>query len=1040
MSDGHVKPLRIADEAFLIASTIERCPKTMMLRELVMNGLEAARDGDTPKRVELRPVVIGGTRKLGIWNTGRGLSPLELDHICDLASTLRKTSGLDGNFGMGAKVASLPSNKHGMRFRSCRAGHVSEVMLAQREGVYGRLPFSDDTPMAAPGVADATETARGDGHDLSHDWTEVVLFGQTAAQDTAADPYAGNPGSIPQWLVTNLTRRFFRLPQDVALTLAAGLGSDGPQRFIPLGERSGEFERTESVPTRAGIVLHFGFTSRPSPAVDSGCGMIVFGDEIYGRVDGTKWLFDAPVFGFPFAARNCRVVVELPPSFGVRPEAYRQFLRFREGDQRQVFLTDYAGLVRTSIPAWLRDIIASFGPARPDYLAEIRTELADLLAELGVVPSHHADDHVRGLEPEKPPTPLEQPEAEKKDPPPPTPPEPPKKQVETPPTIISLRDEAEIADKGLTGRAAIYHPASHELFVNLHYPAVEGAKTHLRQMLGPVPDPEAADALAAEVAEALITRKVARAAVFGLAKKAAGWTGEEMARAQSAEALSLAADDYHALLPGAQRQLAEGLGLSVVEAAAEDKTVAAARQLATTIAEAQQAAQRGAGERRSAGFMRRVSELELSRGNLTEAEEWGRRAVEANPDDPHSRRQLASIALRSGAHAEAGEHAAEALRLGAENPAPFLAVMGHVAKARGDLPGAIDHFAQAALVAKDGRAGLLIHLSYLQWETGQQLAAKSSVDEAERVEGRTSRVLRRHGDMAMARGDFDSAIGFARDALTADPAEPAPYLLLTAAHMRKGDLSAAGEAARRALEMRPGNPIPYLRAAADVALQTPDYAAAAAFVDTAIAANPADPVPMFQRSILLQRTGDLAGARETASAALDLAPIANRPAYLMRRMGELAREAGHLDEARDWFEQAMAAGPSEPANYIMLSNLHQRAGNLDLAWATASAGLDHVNVPNTGLLRCAAQIAATRKDMPSALGYAHDAVALEPWDPWNHHILSEMLQRAGDMAGAVEAQRQAVSLATSGAQGFRVRLNQMNEAVAKLPLDADAAA
>ena len=563
MTDGHVKPLRIADEAFLIASTIERCPKTMMLRELVMNGLEAARDGDAPKQVELRPIVIGGASKLGIWNTGRGLSPLELDHICDLASTLRKNSGLDGNFGMGAKVASLPSNKHGMRFRSCRHGQVSEVVLGQREGIYGRLPVRDGTPMAAPGVADMTATARAEGHDLSRDWTEVVLFGQTAAQDTTADPYAGNPGSIPQWLMTNLTRRFFRLPPDVGLTLAAGLGSDGPQRFIPLAERTSEFDHTESVATRAGIVLHFGFSSRPGPAVDAGCGMIVFGDEIYGRSDGTKWLFDAPVFGFPFAARHCRVVVELPSNFGVRPEAYRQFLRFREGDQRQVFLTDYAGLVRTYIPVWLREIIASFGPARPDYLAEIRTELADLLAELGVPPSHRPTyDHVRGLEPEKQPDPAERPEAEKDPEPPPPPPKPPEKRVETPPTIVSLRDEAEIADKGLTGRAAIYHPATHELFVNLNYPAVKGAQAHLRHALGLVPDPEAADAQATEMAEALITRKVARAAVFSLAKKAAGWTPEEVSRAQSAEALSLAADDFHALLPSAQRQLAERLGLS----------------------------------------------------------------------------------------------------------------------------------------------------------------------------------------------------------------------------------------------------------------------------------------------------------------------------------------------------------------------------------------------------------------------------------------------------------------------------------------------
>ena len=41
-SSPNVTPLRVADEDFLVASMIERCPKTMMIRELVMNAIEAA--------------------------------------------------------------------------------------------------------------------------------------------------------------------------------------------------------------------------------------------------------------------------------------------------------------------------------------------------------------------------------------------------------------------------------------------------------------------------------------------------------------------------------------------------------------------------------------------------------------------------------------------------------------------------------------------------------------------------------------------------------------------------------------------------------------------------------------------------------------------------------------------------------------------------------------------------------------------------------------------------------------------------------------
>jgi hypothetical protein len=39
----------------------------------------------------------------------------QLVAICDIASSLGKEMSLSGNFGMGAKVASLPSNRVGMR-------------------------------------------------------------------------------------------------------------------------------------------------------------------------------------------------------------------------------------------------------------------------------------------------------------------------------------------------------------------------------------------------------------------------------------------------------------------------------------------------------------------------------------------------------------------------------------------------------------------------------------------------------------------------------------------------------------------------------------------------------------------------------------------------------------------------------------------------------------------------------------------------------------------------------------------------------------
>ena len=115
----------------------------MMLRELVMNAIEAAAKGPAGRQiVEIKGKAIPeccGARKLTIWNTGPGMSSAELDHICDLAASLGKDMALEGNFGMGAKVASLPSNTLGIRYRSCRDGIVSQVILGKREGIYGKV-------------------------------------------------------------------------------------------------------------------------------------------------------------------------------------------------------------------------------------------------------------------------------------------------------------------------------------------------------------------------------------------------------------------------------------------------------------------------------------------------------------------------------------------------------------------------------------------------------------------------------------------------------------------------------------------------------------------------------------------------------------------------------------------------------------------------------------------------------------------------------------------------------------------------------------
>ncbi|MCB8883285.1 ATP-binding protein [Acidisoma cellulosilytica] len=582
MSDSSmIAPLKVANEAFLVSSMIERCPKTMMIRELVVNGLEAAA-GAAPGQ---RQVVIGprqheGARKLRIWNTGPGLNAAELLQITDLASSLRKQNSLDQNFGMGAKVASLPSNRHGLRYRSCVDGRVSEVVMGYRDGTYGRLRVGPDRAE----VIDATQACLAEGdYDLSIDWTEVLLGGNSADQDTVASPYGPSLKSAPDWMGAYLENRFFRLPHDVSLTLMPAIwGGAAPRAMVGLDDRQGEFGRTETRTTPSGVKIHYFYdppegestqSAKGAIATSSSRGAVVFRDEMYDVRAGDGWLQDAPNFGVPFGAKYVSVFVELPHDYLVWPEAYRQFLRFRGNDQRQVHIADFSALVRSYMPAWLAEIIRSFGPGQANYLDDISDELKALLADLKVpltpqAPVPGAPVPPKPPEAAKPPAPLP-PVADDKPKPPPAPPKPPAPpSFERPPEIIGLRTPEQIKERALEGRAAKFYPQSHQIFINLSYPAVtDMAATLLSEsMLQASPQEEEGRRIATETAEWALTKRITRAVVYSMSKKGLGWRPEEVSRSQSTESLSLVADDWAGALEMARTRFQDRVAAEIPNA------------------------------------------------------------------------------------------------------------------------------------------------------------------------------------------------------------------------------------------------------------------------------------------------------------------------------------------------------------------------------------------------------------------------------------------------------------------------------------------
>ncbi len=606
---NHIKqitPITIRDIEFTVSRQIEQCPKTMMLRELVMNAVEAASKAPAVRRiVELKGKTVaecGDARKLAIWNTGTGLSSTELDHICDLAASLGKDMALEGNFGMGAKVASLPSNHLGMRYRSCRAGVVSQVILGKREGVYGKVWVPVDDSFEE--VVDVTEQVREEQeYKLDEDWTEVVLFGNRPDQDTVADPYDGDPKQDRQWITTYLYHRFYSLPDGVNVFLNEGTHPrDGRRQFKPIPQRADAFGRVDAVEVGEGVRIHFyydppyqegGHNKSISGSLTSSVSTaaIVFRGEMFDVRKARKWAADAPAFGIPFGARHLSVHVELPDNFPVRHEPYRRFVQLTGADQRQVMVEDFAELVFRNRPEWVIEIINSLAPKASASTDDLRKELQDLLNELRIQTKspREADTGIhpveeggaRGARPEhkegtggensKPPvTPTDlifNPAGAKR--------ANISKNLEQAPEIIPLREAEDVADKGITGKAARYVRETNQLFVNLTYSAVGSAQDHLGLRYATYEEPEIVRELARQWSERLVMGRVGYAVIYAQAKQLIReWTSDDVKKALEPESLSLAADGWRDAVSTAYRSISRRLGAAKGPEDAEDAEVA----------------------------------------------------------------------------------------------------------------------------------------------------------------------------------------------------------------------------------------------------------------------------------------------------------------------------------------------------------------------------------------------------------------------------------------------------------------------------------
>jgi hypothetical protein len=435
------EPVGIGDAAFLIMHAVKDCPAKTVIRELIQNALEA---DDGEGWIEWFVFDWNGTRKLGLYNEGPGMTADQLKERMKIAST-GKELGFAKNFGQGAKLSAAKSSPHGFIIRSCHDGIVSEIWLQVREDSGGRkelviVPQYDEFEHEEFSVRQVTDDAAERGRLLDYDWTEAILLGRSDTDDTTTGKFLIPDCSSVNWLMQEINQRYYVLPPGIDIRSATipthrvkQRNARGLRRSL-VDDDCNRTARKEDVaschPELGNLVIRYGKLAgdpkerRGGPLHADGIPggthvCLVYKDEIYDF--DAKWTVRAGAYGFGGIADDYYVHILIPDDAPVKNNTYRTDIVYDDNDVDVVTCQSLCELVKDGRPQWILDDIAARNTVksnerlreRVQKLAEkLKARLAvDVVApgqenDSGVIEMDHGDG-TGGPGPANPRTPTE---------------------------------------------------------------------------------------------------------------------------------------------------------------------------------------------------------------------------------------------------------------------------------------------------------------------------------------------------------------------------------------------------------------------------------------------------------------------------------------------------------------------------------------------------------------------------------------------------------------------------------------------------------
>lgn len=201
--------------------------------------------------------------------------------------------------------------------------------------------------------------------------------------------------------------------------------------------------------------------------------------------------------------------------------------------------------------------------------------------------------------------------------------------------------------------------------------------------------------------------------------------------------------------------------------------------------------------------LRTQGNLRLDEGRLEEAAMLYAEAASADASNAKALINLGFVRAEQGRSDEARDALTRAIKLD-----PWLHdahyLLGNLAKARGEVPQAVEHYQQALAVKRDF-AECRRDLCLLLAQSGQTAEARAVLGGGEAFSAASPDLYFFRGTLHLVDNEFPEAITEFSEAARLDPLNPAPLTNLGLAQFKQGDVFAAIENYRQVLELQPDN-------------------------------------------------------------------------------------------------------------------------------------------------------------------------------------------------------------------------------------------